>query len=209
VPPNLDRRLRPRMTLRQISVLVVFAAIASAVMVREISSTTEFLSLALFALPVAFIPTTLILVRRGPLKIWFLAFLCAVPYLSFLVVFNLVVFNGGIGDWRSMDHVEVVLFVVVGCYSLLLAGLTLLARWLVLRRCPLCGWWAMLRDPSVPRSRHFSTPTESRLCLACGSRYRRPKRSDWVDVDILPDKPVPASLAKLLAPMLSRKSDSH
>jgi hypothetical protein len=208
VPPNLDRRLRPRMTLRQISVIVVFAAIGSAVMVREPRSADNVLGFLLLEVPVAFIPTTLIMVRRGPLKIWFLVFLCAVPLLSFLVELNLFVFYGPFVHWRGSDQAAILLVALAGCDAFLIAGLAVLARWLVPRPCPLCGWWAMLRDPSVPRSRHFPTPTEPRLCLGCGARVRRPKGAPWVDVDTIPDEPVPAGLAKLLAPILSRKGDS-
>jgi hypothetical protein len=209
VPANLDRRLRPRMTLRQISVVVVFAAIGSAVMAREVRTLSSFWVVVLWELPIAFIPTTLMLVRRGPLKIWFLTFLCAMPIVGLLIGLNLLVFYQYRNFWRDPDRVAVFLVALAGGEALLFAGLMILARWLVPRRCPLCGWWAMLRDPSVPRARSFPTPTEARLCLACGARFRRERRAAWVDVDTLPDNPIPNDLAELFAPILSRKGVRH
>jgi hypothetical protein len=204
LPANLDRRLRPRITLRQISVLVVFAAIGSAVMAREARTLSNFWPFLLWELPIAFIPTTLVLVRRGPLKIWFLTFLCAIPIVG-LIGLNLVVFYYHHISWRNPSRVAVFLVALAGGEALLFAGLMILARWLVPRRCPLCGWWAMLRDPSVPCARHFPRPNEARTCLACGARFRREKRATWIDVDTLNDNPIPNNLAELLAPILSRK----
>lgn len=195
------------MTLRQIGVLVAFAAIVSAVLgpeLRVARETSRLLLVGLVELPFALMPTTLILMRRGPLKIWFFTFLAAIPLTGLTATLNFEVMPL---VWKDRDNLSPVRFLLAVIPDLGLLGLlAFLARVLVPRICPLCGRPALLRDPSVPRSSRFPTRTEPRLCLACGARFRRVKGGSWVDVDALPAEPDTVGLASWRAPILSKKS---
>src|SRR4051794_1080128 len=97
MPPHPDRPSPPPITLRQIGILVVFAAISLAVLRANTTSFREPRELALgvaVELPYVLILPTLFLVRRGPLKNWIVAVLCVVPLVAFLVFLNGVAMRG-------------------------------------------------------------------------------------------------------------------
>lgn len=201
MPPDLDRRFRPRMTLRQIGVLVVFAAVAMAVVTpigRSAADSGQFVLRSAIELPYVLILPTLILVRRGPLKGWMVAALCGVPLVAFLTFLNLLGLTGRAGPDFQMGDLPTAGLVVLGMAdALILGGLAYLGRWVIPRFCPTCRRRAMLRDPSVPRSRAFPRPGDARTCLACGSRFRRSRRGPWVDVDAPTYEPIPGDFPPL------------
>ncbi len=186
MPPDPARQLRPRMTLRQLGVLVVFAAIASAVARPRGNSgngADELILRVAIEVPYALILPAVFLVRRGPLKNWLLSALCCAPLLGFLLFL----------------HVEVLPtigpMVLIGVVDVGMIGMLIyFGRWLVPLACPNCGRWALLRDGSVPRSSRFRPPSDPRTCLACGSRFRRDRSGPRVDVDAL--EPAPAGAGR-------------
>lgn len=190
MPPDLDRRLRPRITLRQIGVLIVFVAITLAVLIpigRSAWSHWAFAMLAAVELPYALLIPMVMLVRRGPLKDWIVSVLCLIPLVAFLGYVNYVGLTGNIAPNLYLhDSSPPMLVVVAIADTFLLAGLLYLGRRVIPRRCPACGRPTLLRDPSVPRSRDFPGSRLARSCLACGSRFRRNRLGPWVDVDLLP-----------------------
>ncbi|WP_435007620.1 hypothetical protein P12x_004886 [Tundrisphaera lichenicola] len=199
MPPHPDRRFRPQMTLRQIGVLVIFAALALSVARPTWQAAPDpwaFALLTAVELPYVLLFPVLLLVRRGPLKGWIVAFLCGVPLLAMFLcgvpllamcLFENYVAATGYLGWDTYFHgvpppLLIVLAIIDG---LLLIGLIYLSRWLIPRRCPNCRRPAMLIDPSVPRSLDFPGRRRARSCLACGSRFRRLRGGPWVDVDSL------------------------
>ena len=189
MPANLDRRFRPRMTLRQIGILVAFTAVSSAVVMpeaRKAGNSPKLLLVGAVELPLVLIPVVAILVRRGPLKLWFVSCLAFVPILALLAFLNYSLFRTKASFPRDDSTLSANLTVIVLCEVTLLACAAFLARGLLPRSCPLCRRPALLRDVSVPRSSHFSTRTEPRSCLACGARFRRQRNGIWVDVDTIP-----------------------
>jgi hypothetical protein len=192
MPPDPSRRLRARITLRQFGVLIVFVALALAVLTpigRSAWGFWDFALLAAVELPYALLLPVLFLVRRGPIKNWIVSVLCAVPLVAFLGYANYVAMTGNIAPNLFVHPISPQILVVVAIAdSFLLAGLAYLVRRVIPRRCPACGRPALLLDPSVPRSRDFSGSSRARSCLACGSRFRRTRPGPWVDVDSLPDR---------------------
>jgi hypothetical protein len=190
MPPDPARRLRPRMTLRQYGVLIVFVAIALAVLTpigRSAWGFWDFAMLGAVELPYALLLPILVLVRRGPIKDWIVSAFCAVPIVAFLIYINFVAVTGQIAPMAFIHnhHVTPLLVVVAFADFVLLPLLARLVRRVIPGSCPNCGRRAMLRDPSVPRSRDFPRPGDARACLACGSRFRRQRRGPWFDVDDL------------------------
>ena len=189
MPPDPSRRLRPRMTLRQLAVLIVFAALAMAVLTpigRLTSNLWNFAMIAAVELPYVLLIPVLFLVRRGPIKSWIVSVLCAMPVLAFLIYIHVVAVTGHIAPMIFTRKFEPSILVMVAFVDLMLLPLVArIGRRVILDFCPNCGRLAMLRDPSVPRSRDFPRIEDARTCLACGSRFRRQPGGPWFDVDEL------------------------
>ena len=180
MPPDLDRRLRPRLTIRQICILVIVAAAVSAVIMPQFRHQNDPRTIFLIAAvetPYLLMIPTLLLVRRGPGKTCLFASLGMVSILGFAIYSTLLI-----------GQATVVVLVVD---ALLIGLMARLSTWIIPRSCPACRRPAMLRDPSVPGSSRFPPASEARTCVACGSRFRRHPGSHWVDVDILLTHPRP------------------
>jgi hypothetical protein len=207
MPPDPARRLRPRMTLRHYGVLIVFVAIALAVLTpiaRSARGFWDFAMLAAVELPYVLLLPVLVLVRRGPIKVWLISALCALPIAAFLIYINFVAVTGQIAPFVFIHHFSPPILVVVAIADfVLLPLLARLGRGLIPGTCPNCGRSAMLRDPSVPRSREFPRLGDARACLACGSRFRRLRHGPWFDVDELDGR----SSAPALTPIPNLKDD--
>ena len=207
--PVSDHRLRPRITIRHLAVLVAFAAVASAVvMPRARGSLTpqRFLAIVLVELPYPLLIPTLILVRRGAFKTWLLSFLCSVPLAWFAAWLMTETWSFVRHGW---DH-ERINFVLLGfllsCDSIVVGCPVVLTKWSVPRICPACRRPSLLRDSAIPHNDRSDRSSEPRSCVACGSRFRRERRGDWVDVATLPLRP---PLAGRPSPILSTETPEH
>ena len=193
MPPDPARRLRIRMTLRQFGVLIIFVAITLAVL-RPIGQSAagawEFAVLAAVELPYAILLALMILVRRGPIKLWLASALAFLPLAAWLVYINFVGATGQLTPSVNIGQFSPMILMFVAIVDVAFLPLLIsLGRQLVPVLCPDCGQRAMLRDPTVPRSRDFPGSRLARSCLACGSRFRRNRRGPWVNVNLLPARP--------------------
>jgi hypothetical protein len=164
----------------------------------------DFAMLSAVELPYVLLIPMMVLVRRGPIKWWLISALCALPIAAFLIYINVVAVTGRIAPFVSVRPFWYPILVVVALVDLLL--LYILARFgrrLIPDRCPNCGRSAMLRDPTVPRSRQFPRLGDARACLACGSRFRRLRHGPWFDVDELDGR----SSGPALTPIPNLKDD--
>ena len=182
MPPDTARRIRPRLTLRQIGVLVAFSAVAMAVVTpigRTDPGPWEFALEAATGVPYALLIPTLRLVRRGPIKNWLAAALSAIPLAGLLAYMDWVAVAGlGVLDFSRPAAVTPALLVTGFANAMLLAALGLLARRLIPRTCPDCGRFAMLPrplGPPIPRlPRVASGPDLPGLRLPVPPCRRRP-----------------------------------
>jgi hypothetical protein len=157
----------PRLTIRQLMILVVLCAVACACFVPVLRADSQnrlpLLCFMVLATPLVLTIPVLVLFRSGPWKDWTINFLMALPVLVFALAANV-----GLGIAAVFSEEDSVLTIAAGglIIDLFFAlPIIFIARRLIPRRCPSCGRRARLRDGRPDRSASW--------CAACGLRSDR------------------------------------